>query len=71
MALSMFLKVNEYIMYVWSNKLYFSSGCKGEMLLSDSQISIRPLCLILLFTPLDAMFVTCLTKFLSWLVGVG
>jgi len=39
------------------------------MLLSDSQISMRPLCSDLLFTPVDYIFVIFLTKFLSWLVG--
>ena len=40
------------------------------MLLSNSQISMRPLCSDLLFTPVDYIFVTCLTKCLSWIVGV-
>jgi len=40
------------------------------MVLSDSQISMKSLCLILLFTLLDYKFVICLTKCLSWLVWV-
>jgi len=40
------------------------------MLLSDSQINMRSLWLDMLFTPIDYIFVTCLTKLLSWLVGV-
>ena len=40
------------------------------MLLSDSKISMRPLCSDLLLKPLDYIFVTCLRKCLSWLVGV-
>lgn len=40
------------------------------MLLNDYQISMRPLCSDRLFKPVDYIFVTCLTKFLSWLVGV-
>ena len=40
------------------------------MLHSDSQISMRPLCLNLLFTYVDYIFVICLTKHMSWLVGV-
>lgn len=40
------------------------------MVLRDSQISTRPLCLKLLFTPVDYMYVICFTKCLSWLVGV-
>ena len=40
------------------------------MFLSDSQISMRSLCLNLLFTLVDYKFVICLTKCLSRLVGV-
>jgi len=40
------------------------------MVLSDSQISMRSLRLNMLFTPVDYIFVICLTKCLSWLVGV-
>ena len=40
------------------------------MFLSDSQLSMRPLCSDLLFTPVDYIFVICLTKCLSWLVVV-
>ena len=40
------------------------------MVLSDSQLSMIPLCLELLFTLVDYIFVICLTKCLSWLVGV-
>ena len=40
------------------------------MLLSDSQLSMIPLCSDMLFTPVDYIFVICLTKCLSWLVGV-
>ena len=40
------------------------------MILSDSHISMRPLCSYMLFKPVDYIFVTCLTKCLSWLVGV-
>jgi len=40
------------------------------MLLSDSQMSMRPLCLDLLFTPVDYIFLICLMKCLSWIVGV-
>jgi len=40
------------------------------MLLSDSQMIIRPLYLDLLFKPVDYIFVTCLMKFLSWLIVV-
>jgi len=41
------------------------------MVLIDSQISMRPLSLNLLFTPVDYIFVICLMKFLPWLVGVS
>ncbi len=40
------------------------------MLLSDSQISMTPLWSYLLFKLLDYIFVTCLTKCLSWIVAV-
>ena len=40
------------------------------MVLSDSHISMRSICLNLLFTPIDYIFVICLMKCLSWLVGV-
>ena len=40
------------------------------MVLSDSQISLRSICLILLFTLIDYIFVICFMKCLSWLVGV-
>ena len=40
------------------------------MVLSDFQISMISLCLIMLFASIDYMFVICLAKFLSWLVGV-
>lgn len=35
------------------------------MLLSDSQISMRPICLDLLFKPVECIFVTYLKKCLS------
>jgi len=37
---------------------------------SDSQISMRPLSLNMLFTLVDHIFMICLTKFMSWLVGL-
>lgn len=37
---------------------------------SESQISMRPICSDLLFTLVDYIFMTCLTKCPSWLVGV-
>jgi len=40
------------------------------MVLSDSQLSMRPLCLELLIAPIDYTIAICLMKFLSWLVGV-
>ena len=40
------------------------------MLHSDSQVSMSPLCLNMLFTLVDYIFMTCLTKRLSWVVGV-
>jgi len=40
------------------------------MLLSDSEISMIPLCLNLLLTPVDYIYVICLKKCLSWLVWV-
>jgi len=40
------------------------------MLLSDSEISMRPPCSDLLFKPVDCIFVACLVKCMSWLVGV-
>ena len=40
------------------------------MVLSDSQLSMRTLCSEFLFTPVVYIFVTCLTKCLSWLVWV-
>lgn len=40
------------------------------MLLSDSQMSMRPISSNLLFKPIDYIIVTCLMKCLSWLVGV-
>ena len=36
----------------------------------DSHISMRSLHLIMLFTPVGYMSMICLTKSLSWLVGV-
>ncbi len=41
------------------------------MLLNDSQMTMGPLCLELLFTPVDYILMICLTKWLSWLVGVN
>ena len=38
---------------------------KETMLHRESQISIRPLCSDMLFTPIDYMFVICLTKCMS------
>ena len=40
------------------------------MVLSDSQICMRSIHLIMLFTPVGYMLMMCLTKCLSWLVGV-
>jgi len=40
------------------------------MSLSDSHLSMRPLSLDLLFTQLGYIIMICLTKCLSWLVGV-
>jgi len=40
------------------------------MLLTDSQISMRPIFSDLLFKPIECIFLTCLTQSLSWLVGV-
>jgi len=40
------------------------------MVHSDSQISMRSLHLIMLFTLVGYMSMTCLTKCFSWLVGV-
>ena len=40
------------------------------MSLSDYQRSMRPLCLDMLFTPVDYIFMIYLMKWLSWLVGV-
>jgi len=40
------------------------------MLLNDSHMSMRHLCLNILFTLEDYIFVTCLTKCLSWIVRV-
>jgi len=40
------------------------------MVLRNYQISMRLLCLNMLFTPIDCIFVICLKKLLSWLVGV-
>jgi len=37
------------------------------MVHSDSQISMKSLYLILLFTPVDCIFTKCLTKCMSWL----
>jgi len=37
---------------------------------NKSQISMRPLCSDMLFTPVDYIFVICLMKCFSWLVGV-
>ena len=71
MALSVFFPGNEYTLYLWWNRLYCNLWCKGAMLFSDSQVSMRLLCLNMLFTPVDAMFVTCLKKFMSWLGGFG
>jgi len=39
------------------------------MLLSDSQMSMRPLGSELLFKPVNCIFVTCLMRFMSWKVG--
>jgi len=40
------------------------------MSLRDSQQSMRPLCSDLLFTPVDYIFVKCLTKCMSRIIGV-
>jgi len=40
------------------------------MILSNYQISMIPLCSDMLFKLVDYIFVICLTKCLSWLVGV-
>jgi len=40
------------------------------MVHSDSQISMKSIHLILLFTPVGYMLMICLTKCLSWIVGV-
>ena len=42
----------------------------GAILLIHSQIRKKPLCLNMLDIHVDVMFVTCLTKLLSWMGGV-
>jgi len=70
MDLIMFLIVNDWIMYIWPNGWNYNECVEASMLHNDSQMSMRPICLDLLFTPVDYILVICLMKCLSWLVGV-
>jgi len=65
-----FILVIEWSMYRWPNGWNASWCVETSMVLSDSQLSMIPLYSKLLFTPVDYIFVICLKKFLSWLVGV-
>ena len=70
MTLIMFLLVIEWSMYLWPNGWNGSWFVEASMVLSNSQLSMRTLCLKLLITPVDYTFAICLTKFLLCLVGV-
>jgi len=64
------LLVNGWTLYLWSNGWNESECVEASMLLSDYQLSMRPLSLDLLFTPVGYICVICLMKSLSWLVWV-
>ena len=64
------LLVNEWTMYLSPNRWNYTYCFEASMLLSNSQISMRPLFPVLLLRPVALMFVTYLINLLSWLVGV-
>lgn len=66
---SFFLLVIEWSLYLWPNRCNGSWCAMASMVLSDSQLSMRPLCSELLIAPIDYTFAICLTKCMSWLVG--
>ena len=70
MGFIMFLLVNEWTMYLWPNVWNGSWCVEASMFLSDSQLSMKPLFSYMLFRHVDYIFGICLTKYLSWLVGV-
>ena len=70
MVLNMFLIVNEWIMYLWSNRWLWNKWHEGTMVHNDPQKSMRSLHLIMLFTLVDYMLATCVTKCLLWLIRV-
>ena len=57
MALIMLLLINEWSMYLWPNWWNGSWYVEASMPLGDSQLSMRPPCSDLLFTPIDYIFV--------------
>ena len=67
---TIFLLVIEWSMYLWTNAWNGSWCVEESIVLSDSKLCMRPLCSELLFTPVNYIFVMCLTKWLSCLVGV-
>lgn len=70
MILIMLWLLNECTMNILTNILYCSYYDKASMLLSDSQIGMRPISSNLLFWPIDYIFVTCFMKFMSCMVVV-
>lgn len=71
LALNVLLLVFEWTLYIWPNKWQGSKRHEETMVHDDSQISMRSLHLILLFTSEGYMFMICLMKCLSWLVRVS
>lgn len=57
-------------MYLWPSGWNGSWWVEASMILSDFQLGMRPLCSKLLFRPVDYIFAICLTKCMSWLLGV-
>ncbi len=70
MSLIIFLLVIEWSMYLWPNGWNGSLCVEASMILSNSQLSMRPLCSKLLITLVEYTFAICLMKCLSWIVGV-
>ena len=64
-----FLILIEWSMYILPNGWNDSWFVGASMALSDSKLSMKPICSELLITHVDYTFVICLTKCLSWLVG--
>ena len=70
MVVIMFLLVIEWSIYIWPNGWNGSWCVEASMVLSDSQLSLRPLCTKLLITHIDYTLAICLTKCLSRLLGI-